>query len=248
MIGLFWLRPGCRASPVFRATPVFRVLPILRTVLAAGLVVVAAASAALAQGGERRGGAGGDFDHYVLALSWSPGFCSAGGGDDKGRDQCRTGSGLGFVVHGLWPQYERGFPTECSPANRTPSRIALEAAKGLFPDEGLARYQWRKHGTCSGNSPSDYFAAVRTARERIVVPAGLIGPTQDQTFAAIDLERAFAAANPGLRPDMMSVACRGKVLQEVRFCFTRDLRAFTPCREVDQRGCRVREVAVPAVR
>jgi ribonuclease T2 len=213
----------------------------------AALILASASFEASAQG-ERRGSAPGDFDFYVLALSWSPGFCAAGGGDDKGRDQCRTGSGLGFVVHGLWPQFDRGFPSECAPANRTPSRIALEAARGVFPDEGLARYEWRKHGTCSGRSPSDYFADVRIARDRVVIPEPLKAPRTAQSFVPLDLERAFAAVNPGLRPDMMAVACRGAVLQEVRICFSRDLRSFQTCREVDRNACRTREISVPAVR
>ena len=219
---------------------------ILRLFGIAVLVGLALVRPALAQG-ERRGAAGGDFDFYVLSLSWSPGFCAVEG-DEKGRDQCDAGSGLGFVVHGLWPQYERGFPSECSPANRTPSRIALDAARGVFPDEGLARYEWRKHGTCSGKSPSDYFSDVRAARDRIVVPPGLKRPETDQTYAPIDLERAFAAANPGLRPDMMAVACKQSTLEEIRFCFTRDLRGFRTCPEVDRSGCRSRSVTVPAVR
>jgi ribonuclease T2 len=214
------------------------------------LLVLFVSAPAFAQGSssERRGGAAGECDFYVLAWSWSPGFCKAGGGDDKGRDQCQSGTGLGFVVHGLWPQFERGFPTECSPANRSPSRIAMEAARGVYPDEGLARYEWRKHGTCSGLSPSDYFSAVKSARERVVIPPGLTAPRTDQTFAPLDLERAFAAANAGLRPDMMSVECRGAVLQEVRICMTKDLRDFRTCPEVNRRGCRVRDMAVPAVR
>ena len=44
-------------------------------------------SPALAQPRETRGAAAGAFDFYVLALSWSPGFCEAGG-SAKGRDQC----------------------------------------------------------------------------------------------------------------------------------------------------------------
>ena len=44
----------------------------------------------------------GNFDFYVLTLSWSPGFCD-NGGESKSPDQCATGSGQGFVVHGLWP-------------------------------------------------------------------------------------------------------------------------------------------------
>lgn len=201
-----------------------------------------------AQGRNERGGAPGDFDFYVLALSWSPGFCELDGGRERNREQCADGSGLRFVVHGLWPQNERGYPTECGPAGRTPSRIALDNAKGLFPSEGLARYEWRKHGTCSGSSPSDYFADVRRAREKIVIPPQLAKAERDQNWTAIDIERAFVAANPGLRTDMMSVSCKREVMQEVRICFTKDLRNFRTCQEVDRSGCRAREITVKAPR
>lgn len=211
------------------------------------MLAMVVASPSFAQG-ERRNVSPGDFDFYVLALSWSPGFCAVGGGDDKGSEQCRDGAGQGFVVHGLWPQYDRGFPSECSPANRTPSRIALDSARGLFPDEGLARYEWRKHGTCSGKSPTDYFADVRAARDRIVIPDGLKTPAASQTYAPLDLERAFAASNPGLRPDMMAVDCRGSVLEEIRICFSKDLRSFQSCPEVNRRGCRAGTITLPPVR
>ncbi|WP_248308705.1 ribonuclease T2 [Bosea sp. 124] len=205
-------------------------------------------SAAQAQGRNQRGGEPGDFDFYVLALSWSPGFCELDGDRDRNREQCADGAGLRFVVHGLWPQNERGYPSDCGPAGRTPSRIALEQAKGLFPTESLARYEWRKHGTCSGAGPSDYFADVRRARDRIVIPPVLAKAERNQNWTAIDLERAFVAANPGLRTDMMSVACKRGVLQEVRICLSKDLRDFRMCQEVDRSGCRTRDITVVAPR
>lgn len=201
-----------------------------------------------AQGRNQRGGEPGNFDFYVLALSWSPGFCELDGSGERNREQCAQGAGLRFVVHGLWPQNERGYPSDCGPSGRTPSRIALDQAKGLFPTEGLARYEWRKHGTCSGSSPSDYFADVRRAREKIVIPPVLAKAERDQSWTAIDLERAFVAANPGLRTDMMSVACKRGVLQEVRICLSKDLRDFRMCGEVDRSGCRTRDITVVAPR
>ena len=187
----------------------------------------------------------GDFDFYVLSLSWSSGFCATGGAD-KGKSQCDPGAGLSFVVHGLWPQYERGFPQDCGPAGRSPSRIALDQANGLFPDQGLARYEWRKHGTCSGKSPTDYFADVRRARDTIVVPPQFKTANGDQNWAPVDILRAFEAANPRLRPGMSAVGCRSGVLQEVRFCFSKDLRDFHACPEVVRSTCRARQVSVPA--
>lgn len=221
---------------------------MMKSLAIAALALLGFAGAGHAQGFGQRGGAPGDFDFYVLALSWSPGFCELDGDRSRNREQCGAGAGLRFVVHGLWPQNERGYPSECGPAGRSPSRIAMEQAEGLFPTEGLARYQWRKHGTCTGSSPSDYFRDVRRAREKVVIPPVLAKAERDQTWTAIDLERAFAAANPGLRPDMMSVACKRGVLQEVKICFSKDLRDFRSCQQVDRSGCRSREFTVVAPR
>ena len=216
---------------------------VLTTRLAAlALAFASAASPALAQ---RGGGTPGDFDFYVLALSWSAGYCEIDG-DQKGRRQCAGGANLGFVVHGLWPQYQRGFPSDCDTSS--PSRMALQGARDVFPEEGLARHEWRKHGSCSGKSPTDYFADVRKARAAIVIPQPFLAPSQPQTWSPIDIERAFAAANPRLRPDTMAVSCRRGVLEEIRICFSKDLRSFVPCPEVDRNACRSREINVPPLR
>lgn len=220
----------------------------MRLVLIAVAVAatLGAARPAAAQG-ETRNGAPGVFDFYVLALSWSSGFCT-NTGDSQGRSQCAAGSQLGFTVHGLWPQFERGFPTECSPAARSPSQIALQKTRGVFPDENLARYEWRKHGTCSGQSPSDYFDDFRKARDSVTVPTPFLKPTTSQTWAPLDIKRAFVAANGGLRADMIGIACRSGVLEEVRICLGKDLRGFVSCPEVARRGCGTREVTVPPIR
>lgn len=213
-----------------------------------GSVLAVAASSAAAQGARNyRGDIPGEFDFYVLALSWSPAFCEREG-DRKGKEQCEPGRRRGFVIHGLWPQFERGFPSDCDAFGRPPSRIALEEAAGVFPDQGLARYEWRKHGACSGKSPAEYFRDVRRARDRITIPDRFIAPATDQQVAPLDLERAFAAANPGLRTDMIALACRRGLLQEVRICLERDLRGFRTCPQVDRSGCRGGEVTIPAVR
>jgi ribonuclease T2 len=195
--------------------------------------------------GQAGGSAPGQFDFYVLALSWSSSFCA--NGDNSGRDQCRIGSNNGFVVHGLWPQYDRGFPSDCdSPVRNLPASVMRDAA-GVFPEEGLARYEWRKHGTCSGRSPGDYIADVRRARDKIVIPEDLQQPKSPQRLAPLDIQRAFVDANRGLRPGMMTVACQRGMLQEVRICLSKDLRDFVPCPEVARSACRSQQINVPAV-
>lgn len=185
----------------------------------------------------------GAFDFYVLALSWSPGFCDAGGAA-KSPDQCAAGRSLGFVVHGLWPQNTRGYPSDCDAGSRVPPRAALEAVRDLYPDTGLARYEWRKHGTCTGLSPTAYFATVRRAREGIVIPPAMQAPSEPRTVAPIEIARSFIAANPGLRLEAMAVTCREGELQEVRLCLPKDLRGFTACPEVARDACRTRSITV----
>ncbi len=183
----------------------------------------------------------------MLSLSWVPGFCSVGGGDEKGRDQCRRGADTGFTVHGLWPQYDRGFPSDCR-GNTSPPQAALASTDGVYPDEGLARYEWRKHGTCSGLSPFEYFAAAKGARDAVTIPDKFKDPHADQHLAPADVVRAFTDANPRLRPGMLAAVCRSDTLEEVRICFTKDLKTFQACPEVVRDSCRGGDVDVPPVR
>jgi ribonuclease T2 len=188
----------------------------------------------------------GNFDFYLLTLSWSPGFCDTGGAE-KSPDQCSVGANLGFVVHGLWPQFQHGYPSDCDPSPRPVSRIALEETHGVFPNEGLARYEWRKHGTCTGLSPEAFFASVKRARASIEIPDAFNAPREQQSMAPLDIQRAFVEANPDLRPQAMAIGCASGELQEVRLCFSKDLRDFVNCPEVARATCRAQSIAIAPV-
>ena len=186
------------------------------------------------------------FDYYVMTLSWSPGFCNLGG-DEKSPQQCATGSGSGFVVHGLWPDNRRGpDPEDCS--YRDVPSMELAATRGLYPTAGLARYEYRKHGTCTGLTPRDYFATVRYVRDAIVIPAMLQAPSERQRMAPRDIQNAFIAANANLKPTNMAVTCVRGELADVRFCLTRNLRAFAVCPNVTARTCRSDSISIAPVR
>lgn len=195
-------------------------------------------------GGGGRGGTPGDFDFYVLALSWSPTFCMSEAGQ-RNRTQCDRNARSEFVVHGLWPQYNRGFPESCGAFNRPIPRNAMEKAAAIFPDAGLARYEWNKHGTCSGLGPSDYFDAVADARSRVTVPAQMHGPKAPLQMTPADIERAFVGVNKGLRADMMSVQCKRNQLTEIRICFSKDLKGFVTCPDVNRSSCRISPLTIP---
>jgi ribonuclease T2 len=185
-----------------------------------------------------------DFDFYVLALSWSPSYCETHRG---GGVQCAPGGDRGFVLHGLWPQYEHGFPQHCG-FGAPPSRLALEHARDVYPEQGLARYEWRKHGACTGLSAVDYFDAAARAKAMVATPQGLGSPSRDAALGVSEIERAFLEANPRLRPGMLSVVCESGALQEVRVCVAKDLREFRACPELARRSCRARAIRIPASR
>lgn len=164
----------------------------------------------------------GDFDYYVLALSWSPTWC-ASTGDSRDAEQCETGRETDFIVHGLWPQYEDGWPQDCHTDERDPSRRESAAMSDIMGSGGLAWYQWKKHGRCSGLSARGYYDAIREAAERAPIPEVFDGLDRDITLPPAVVEDAFIEANPDLTRDGITVTCQSDALQEVRICLTRDL-------------------------
>lgn len=203
----------------------------------AGLLATAAAHA-----GDLPRGTG--FDFYVLSLSWSPSYCAAEGADASPA-QCGPNRPYGFIVHGLWPQFEHGYPEFC--ATHEPERVprALVARLlDLMPSPGLIGHQWRKHGSCSGLGQADYFRVLRAARDKVVVP---VPHRRTETARRVDPERVeadFIEANPGLPAAGIAVTCDRSRLREVRVCMKKDL-AFRPCPEVDAASCRLDAAAMP---
>lgn len=178
----------------------------------------------------------GAFDHYVLALSWSPGWCAT---RSQGPDapQCAPGRRLGFVVHGLWPQRGHDWPEWCETAKADPSHRDSRAMEDVMPSAGLAWHQWKKHGRCSGLSGADYYWTVRRAADSIAIPPLPGMPAGDLRLDARAIEDAFIGANSGLTRDGITVTCRDGRLAEVRICLTRDLEPRA-CAPHARRDCR----------
>lgn len=188
----------------------------------------------------------GKFDFYVLALSWSPSYCAAEGAAAN-RQQCASGRDHAFVVHGLWPQFEGGFPTDCAvDRDRVPDDIA-RSLSDLMPSAGLVGYQWRRHGSCTGLGQKDYFTTLRAARERVVIPPDYRSLAGYETVSAGAVEQSFRRANPGLGENAISVQCDQRLLREVRVCMTRELQ-FRPCPQLEKRACRANKLVMPPVR
>lgn len=212
--------------------------------LAAVLALFPFTTPALAQ--ERPG----DFDYYVLALSWSPTYCTTSNGR-RDRRQCGSGRRFSFVVHGLWPQYERGWPDFCRTARRYVPNRRIQAMLDIMPSKRLVIHQWRKHGTCTGLSQQAYFDTTRQLFARFQVPARYVAPSRPILTTPEELVHDFIATNLWLKPEMISVQCgrrRDRAnLAELRVCFGRDLNPRT-CGHNERRTCRAETLVMPPVR
>ena len=276
-------------KPVHRLLSGFSFLVLF----AAALILFAGAPrGAMAQGD--RGGMPGDFDYYVLALSWSPTFCSGqgrgdgggrggydgayggdrgagggygygGGGGYDGRgyggrqgygrrdseEQCSGTRPYAFILHGLWPQYERGgWPEMCQTGNRpwVPGET-IDRMLDIMPSRHLVIQEYKKHGVCSGLDPQGYFDAARRAYGSIRIPGQLQNPAEPLKMAPEDTRKAFLEANPQLGAESIQIVCSRDVLKEVRICLTKDLTP-RPCsrNEQNRQSCSYGTLTVPPVR
>ncbi len=215
--------------------------------------IVAFAQPAQVPAQDSRQNAPGQFDFYVLALSWSPSFCEASqeraqekAPNRAGDPQC-GGRPFSFVVHGLWPQYEHGFPAFCQvPAPRL-DRAVVGTMLDLMPSPRLIFHEWDRHGTCSGLPANAFFETVRKARAVVKIPADYLELDKPVMVTPDEVTQAFIKANPGLPPAAIAVACDSKRLSEVRLCLSKDF-AFRDCPEVTRRSCTRDKIAMPAVR
>lgn len=220
-------------------------LRLLSVVAAAALTLASSASAQ-----DRRQNAPGEFDFYVLSLSWSPSFCEAAserGNNGRSQQAQCGGRPFAFVVHGLWPQYENGFPNYCQRPSPRLGRNIMSSMLDLMPAPGLIFSEWDKHGTCSGLGPRAYFETVRKARSAVKIPEEFLELSEPKTIAPAAIEEAFIKANAGLSNSAVSVVCDKTRLSEVRICMSKDLQ-FRACEEIDRRACRRDQVLMPPMR
>ena len=190
--------------------------------------------------------AAGDFDYFVMALTWSPNWCALEG-DARRDDQCHARHAYGFTLHGLWPQYESGYPSGCRSTQRDPSRAETAAMTDIMGSGGLAWYQWKKHGRCTGLTAHDYFATARRAYGALRLPDVFQRLNRRITLPARVVEDAFVEANPALPRDAITVTCDAGMIQEVRLCLTKDL-APRRCGDDVIRDCRMTDAVMEPVR
>jgi ribonuclease T2 len=194
----------------------------------------------------------GQFDYYALVLSWSPTYCANEGGDDDAQCNRRDGRRYSFVLHGLWPQYEHGYPSQCRLSRRpfVPENV-ITSMLDIMPSRGLVIHEYRTHGTCSGLDPARYFATAHRLFDGINIPERFRNPFESQLVAPSDIRREFLRANPNFKPDMIAIVCggAGKGLKEVRFCVSKDGEPRTCGQNENQsKLCSTDRVFIPPTR
>lgn len=207
------------------------------------LLIILLGAGALAQASPRD--LPGQFDYYAVALSWSPSYCATH------RDPVQCSRGLGFVLHGLWPQHEAGYPQSCS-RERLPESARNNYAS-LFPSPKLVGHEWDKHGTCSGLAPEAYFALSAKLKAQVVIPPAYQRPATPLRTSPDQFVQAFRAANPGMMANSVLPFCDagGRFLREVHACFAKDGR-YRSCSEGQVRrsysSCRQESFLLQSVR
>lgn len=195
----------------------------------------------------------GNFDYYTMVMSWSPTHCVSA---EEGRDeeQCARLDGLryGFVLHGLWPQYEKGYPEAC-PIGKKPfvPNDVIGRMLDIMPSRGLVIHEYKLHGTCSGLDPAGYYDVSRRLFKSVRIPDRFNNPFETQFMSPAEVEAEFLRANPWLRPDMIAVGCSGpgNRLRDIRICLSRDGRGRACGDNENQRKlCRADQLHVPPVR
>ena len=186
----------------------------------------------------------GEFDYYVMALSWSPTWCAIEG-DARDAEQCDTD--LGWSLHGLWPQFHRGYPSYCNTVERAPSRRDTGEMADIMGSGGLAWHQWKKHGVCTGLSSNAYFDLSRRAYNSVKRPDAFRRLDKEVKLPATLIEEAFIKANPQFEPDMLTVTCRDSRIQEVRVCLSKDLDPV-PCGQDVVKDCTLKDALFAPIR
>ncbi len=177
----------------------------------------------------------GQFDYYVMALSWSPNWCATEG-DARAAEQCASQQDHGWILHGLWPQFERGYPQYCQTANRPPSRAMTRDMADIMGSAGLAWHQWKKHGTCTGLDASSYYSLSRAAYATVQRPQLLRDLTKTVRIAPEVIEQTFLQSNPRLKARQITITCKAGHIQEARICLTKDL-TFRTCGQDVLKDC-----------
>ena len=185
----------------------------------------------------------GQYDFYLLNLSWAPEFCSTlntltpGETAARGGVECTTPHG--FVLHGLWPQNFNGtYPGNCGSRS---GPADWQQYFDMTPDISLLKHEWVKHGTCTTLAPDAFFSAARRAYASVVVPPALTQSHGETMQAPAAILQMFYSSNPAFPQGSFALSCGHNALTAIEACFSRDLQPIA-CQNIS--SCRAGIIVV----
>ena len=163
----------------------------------------------------------GQFDFYLLNLSWSPEFCASETARHASNiPQQECGTPHGFILHGLWPQNTDGtYPSHCSNA---PAPANLSRYLDITPDLGLLQHEWTTHGTCSGLPGETFFSTAREAYTSVTIPPVFQNLAKPLAMPPADILNLFYRANPSFPQGSLLLSCGNNRLTAIEACFSKD--------------------------
>jgi len=207
-----------------------------RSAVVVALLIIAIASPAVARSKKKHTGdveanTPGVFDYYALSLSWAPTYCAS---HQQDQSECGVGKRYGFVLHGLWPQFLKKWPENCSDATLTPDEETKYAS--AYPSKKLMEHEWSKHGTCSGLSASEYFDLSDSLRKGLKIPEAYQQPEKSFSSNSDELAQTFRTTNPDIEEGGVLAICSGKFLSEIHVCFSKDGKSHVACSDSEIRS------------
>jgi ribonuclease T2 len=125
----------------------------------------------------------------------------------------------------------------------------IDGMLDIMPSPKLVINEYKKHGTCSGLSPRDYYDAARRAYGSIRIPERFVQLQQPLSISPEEVRRAFLEANPNLAADMIQIGCSRNLLRDVRICLSKDFKPRNCSQaELSRNMCRSHSVTMPPIR
>jgi len=210
--------------------------PIVAGVLAAAALAIAPPAIA--------DGIAGQFDFYVLSMSWTERPC-ADDEDDYDEILCAAGK-HGFDFVSLAPRHEAGAPAACSTLMPTDLSEETLLETATLMSKASALEEWAARGVCAGLRADDYFALARDAVAAVAIPPDLVRPGVPDRLTPSQIIGDFTAANPRLVAEGLAVDCYRGVFTGIKVCMTKDLD-FRPCEEVHALSCQGDPLVIPEI-
>ncbi|WP_318437042.1 ribonuclease T2 [Photobacterium leiognathi] len=184
----------------------------------------------------------GDFDSYVLALTWQPGFCEHF--SYKGtKPECNAINDgklkiTNLTLHGLWPN-KASCGTSYGYCDRYArldlSRSTIKEIAPWMPNfyyqTKFGEYEWKKHGTCQTRNADDYFLTATKLVEKVdASPIGqFIKDNIGRNVSVSSFKKQLTSKFGSDAVDRISLACtQGKYLNEVRLNLGKNIDLSKP--------------------